>query len=66
MGKKDKKKGKGAEKTALKTERKTLNRLKKELASKGEDDIEKLISDYQEKHKTDVVGEELCPQPSPR
>ncbi|GFQ90610.1 kelch domain-containing protein 4 [Trichonephila clavata] len=66
MGKKDKKKGKGAEKTALKTERKTLNRLKKELAAKGEDDIEKLISDYQEKHKTDVIGEELCPQPSPR
>lgn len=66
MGKKDKKKGKGAEKTALKTEKKALNRLKKELAAKGEDDIEKLITDFQEKHKTDVLREEVCPQPSPR
>ncbi|GFS88950.1 kelch domain-containing protein 4 [Nephila pilipes] len=66
MGKKDKKKGKGAEKTAMKTEKKAFNRLKKELASKGEGDIEKLIADFQEQHKTDVTGEELCPQPSPR
>lgn len=36
MGKKDKKKGKGAEKTALKTEKKAVNKLKKDLAAKGE------------------------------
>lgn len=38
MGKKgkDKKKGKGAEKTALKTEKKLSNKQKKELAAIGE------------------------------
>lgn len=36
MGKKDKKKGKGAEKTAVKTEKRALNKLKKDLAAKGE------------------------------
>ncbi|GIY69903.1 kelch domain-containing protein 4 [Caerostris darwini] len=67
MGKKDKKKGKGAEKTALKTEKKALNKLKKDLAAKGEGDIEKLIAESQKQiQKADYVGEELCPQPSPR
>lgn len=36
MGKKDKKKGKGAEKTIAKTEKKAALKLKKELAAKGE------------------------------
>lgn len=36
MGKKDKKKGAGAAKTAAKTEKKAANKLKKELAAKGE------------------------------
>ncbi|GBN91837.1 Kelch domain-containing protein 4 [Araneus ventricosus] len=64
MGKKDKKKGKGAEKTALKTEKKALARMKKELAAKGEDDIEKLIVESQK--QDGKVGEELCSQPGPR
>ncbi|XP_054719958.1 kelch domain-containing protein 4-like [Uloborus diversus] len=67
MGKKDKKKGKGAEKTALKTEKKAINKLKKDLAAKGEDDIEKLITDFQEQGKKPVaVSEEPCLQPTPR
>lgn len=65
MGKKDKKKGKGAEKTAFKTEKKALSKLKKSLAAKGEDDIEKLIAQCQERSKKGF-GEELCSQPSPR
>lgn len=36
MGKKDKKKGKGAEKTAAKTDKKLSLKMKKELAVKGE------------------------------
>ncbi|KAK4877400.1 hypothetical protein RN001_009906 [Aquatica leii] len=49
MGKKDKnkKKGKGAEKTAAKTEKKEVTKLKKDLAKMGEDDIEKIIADIE-------------------
>lgn len=36
MGKKDKKKVKGAEKTAAKTEKKTSQKIKKAMKSKGE------------------------------
>lgn len=36
MGRKDKKKGKGAEKTAIKTDKKINQKMKKELAAKGE------------------------------
>ena len=44
MGKKkDKKKGHGAEKTAAKTEKKLSKKEKKELAARGEDDIESII-----------------------
>ena len=43
MGKDKKKKGKGAEKTAEKTEKKAKLKAKKELAAKGEDDIESLV-----------------------
>ncbi|XP_033754886.1 kelch domain-containing protein 4-like [Pecten maximus] len=69
MGKKNKKdkKGKGKEKTALKTERNAEKKAKKELAEKGEDDIEKLIAEFQSKDKKRVqVIEEKCDPPSPR
>ncbi|XP_015919472.1 kelch domain-containing protein 4 [Parasteatoda tepidariorum] len=67
MGKKDKKKGKGAEKTALKTEKKALKSLKKDLAAKGEVDIAKLIAKSQEKDKKIQASSiEPCSQPSPR
>lgn len=36
MGKKDKKKGKGAEKTAAKTDKKLTQKMKKELTLRGE------------------------------
>ncbi|WAR12766.1 KLDC4-like protein [Mya arenaria] len=69
MGKKNKKekKGAGKEKTIQKTEKKANKRAKKELAEKGEDDIEKMIAEFQEKdrRKTQVI-EEKCPPPSPR
>ncbi|XP_064610949.1 kelch domain-containing protein 4-like [Liolophura sinensis] len=69
MGKKTKteKKGKGKEKTAAKTEKKADKRAKKELAEKGEEDIEKLIAEFQEQDKKRVqVVEEKCAPPSPR
>lgn len=44
MGKKkDKKKGHGAEKTAAKVDKKLNKKGKKELAAKGEEDIEAII-----------------------
>lgn len=67
MGKRDKKKGKGAEKTAAKTEKKVLQKMKKELAAKGEDEIEKLIAEFREQDKKrSAIVEEQCPPPSPR
>lgn len=67
MGKKDKKKGKGVEKTIAKTEKKATQKLKKELAAKGEDDIEKLISQFvEEDRKRLAVTEELVGPPSCR
>ncbi|KAI8759587.1 kelch domain-containing protein 4 [Biomphalaria glabrata] len=69
MGKKNKKekKGKGKEKTEQKTEKKAEKRSKKELALKGEEDIEKLIAEFQEqdRRKTNVIEEKTAP-PSPR
>lgn len=67
MGKKDKKKGKGAEKTAAKTEKKQSQKLKKELAAKGEEDIDSLIAKFVEmdKAKTTIM-EDLVPPPSRR
>ncbi|XP_059160782.1 kelch domain-containing protein 4-like [Physella acuta] len=69
MGKKNKKekKGKGKEKTELKTEKKAEKRSKKELAVKGEEDIEKLIAEFkeQDRKKLEVI-EEKCSPPSPR
>ncbi|CAN8024998.1 unnamed protein product [Ixodes persulcatus] len=65
MGKKDKKKGKGAEKTIAKTEKKAAQKLKKTLAAKGEDDIEKLISlCVEQDRKRPAVTEELVGPPS--
>ena len=43
MGKKDKKKVKGAEKTAIKTEKKAAQKMKKELAAKGEVSLYKTL-----------------------
>ena len=64
MGKKGKreKKGKGAEKTAAKMERKVSRRAKKE-----EEDLEALIAEFQtlDAKKTQVI-ETSCPPPSPR
>ncbi|NXF99893.1 KLDC4 protein, partial [Sakesphorus luctuosus] len=64
MGKKGKrdKKGKGAEKTAAKMEKKVSRRAKKE-----EEDLEALIAEFQslDAKKTQVT-ESSCPPPSPR
>ncbi|XP_060595724.1 kelch domain-containing protein 4-like [Ruditapes philippinarum] len=69
MGKKNKKekKGQGKEKTKQKAEKNAKKRVKKELAEIGEDDIEKMIKEFQEqdKKKTQVI-EEKCLPPSPR
>jgi len=69
MGKKDKskKKGKGAEKTAAKTEKKLSQKQKKELAAIGEDDIEKIVAqiELEEKKRQEVV-EIIVPPPSKR
>ena len=54
MGKKDKdkkKKGKGAEKTLEKTEKKAKLKAKKELAAKGEDDIENIVKSIEEEER---------------
>ena len=51
MGKDKKKKGKGAEKTAEKTEKKAKLKAKKELAAKGEDDIESLVKAIEEEER---------------
>lgn len=67
MGKKDKKKGKGAEKTATKTEKKANQKLKKEMAARGEEDIDALIAKFVEEDKAKTaVTEELVPPPSKR
>ncbi|GFR85583.1 kelch domain-containing protein 4-like [Elysia marginata] len=69
MGKKNKKekKGQGKAKTDHKAEKKAEKRSKKELAERGEEDIEKLIAEFQEKDKAKVqVIEEKCLPPSPR
>jgi len=68
MGKKDKKvKKKGAEKTAEKTEKKLKQKTKKELAVKGEDDIEEILKsiESEEKKRTEVKIKTVDP-PSQR
>ncbi|XP_063235245.1 kelch domain-containing protein 4 [Bacillus rossius redtenbacheri] len=69
MGKKDKgkKKGKGAEKTTAKTEKKLCVKFKKELAAKGEDDIEKIVAEIErEEQRRNQVVEHIVPPPSRR
>ena len=66
--KKDKrKKGKGAEKTAEKTEKKLKHKFKKELAAKGEDDIESMVKAIEEEErKRQEVKEVTVEAPSHR
>ncbi|XP_046682403.1 kelch domain-containing protein 4 [Homalodisca vitripennis] len=67
MGKKDKKKGKGAEKTAAKTDKKLSQKMKKELAVKGEDEIEKIVAQIEEEErKQKEVIVKIVPPPSCR
>jgi len=66
MGKKDKdkkKKGKGAEKTAEKTEKKAKLKAKKELAAKGEDDIENIVKAIEEEEKKRQEVKEVKVEP---
>ena len=66
--KKDKKKkGKGAEKTAEKTEKKLKLKAKKELAARGEDDIESMVKAIEEEErKRQEVKEMTVGAPSHR
>ncbi|KAH8019469.1 hypothetical protein HPB51_019491 [Rhipicephalus microplus] len=67
MAKKEKKKGQGAKKTTAKTEKKALQKLKKELAANGEDDIETLIAQFVEEDRKKLqITEELVGPPSCR
>lgn len=69
MGKKDKtkKKGKGAEKTAMKTDKKAATKQKKLIAKLGEDDIESIVAKYETKEtKSTDLTETLCAPPSAR
>jgi len=70
MGKKDKdkkKKGKGAEKTAEKTEKKQKLKNKKDLAARGEDDIENIVKQIEaEEQKRKEVKELAVDPPSYR
>ena len=66
MGKKDKdkkKKGKGAEKTAEKTEKRAKLKAKKELAARGEDDIESLVKAIEEEERKRQEVKELKVEP---
>ncbi|KAG5896299.1 hypothetical protein JTB14_008855 [Gonioctena quinquepunctata] len=65
--KKDKKKGKGAEKTFAKTEKKVSNKLKKELQALGEDDIENIVEQIEKEEKKRLqVTEAVVDPPSRR
>ncbi|XP_053687436.1 kelch domain-containing protein 4 [Sabethes cyaneus] len=69
MGKKDKnqKKGKGAEKTAMKTDKKLVAKQKKLIAKLGEDDIESVVAKYELKdNKSSILTETICAPPSAR
>lgn len=69
MGKKDKskKKGMGAEKTAMKTDKKLIAKQKKMIAKLGEDDIEAVVAKYESKiTKSSDIVETLCAPPSAR
>uniref|UniRef100_A0A1Q3FDW4 Kelch domain-containing protein 4 n=1 Tax=Culex tarsalis TaxID=7177 RepID=A0A1Q3FDW4_CULTA len=69
MGKKDKnkKKGKGAEKTTMKTDKKLVAKQKKLIAKLGEDDIESIVAKYDTKEtKSAELTESLCAPPTAR
>jgi len=69
MGKKDnKKKGKGAEKTAAKTQKKADLLVKKKLQAKGEMDLETMLAKIEEdsKKQTEIVEVKLKEPPSKR
>ncbi|KAI4469831.1 kelch domain-containing protein [Holotrichia oblita] len=68
MGKKDKnkKKGKGAEKTVAKTEKKVSNKLKKELEALGEDDIESIVAQIEKEEQQRVKVTESVTEPPSR
>lgn len=71
MGKKvpkDKKKVKGAEKTAAKTEKKQNSRIKQQLAAKGEDDVHTMLAKFEEAEKaqTSIVEMKCDGGPSKR
>uniref|UniRef100_A0A0K2THK8 Kelch domaincontaining protein 4like [Bombus impatiens] n=1 Tax=Lepeophtheirus salmonis TaxID=72036 RepID=A0A0K2THK8_LEPSM len=67
MGKDKKKKGKGAEKTALKTEKKLTSKLKKQLAVHGEENIEDVVKSIEaEEKKRSEVKEAKVEPPSHR
>ncbi|KAJ8919748.1 hypothetical protein NQ315_006277 [Exocentrus adspersus] len=69
MGKKskDKKKGKGAEKTLAKTEKKQSNKMKKELQALGEEDIESIVAQIEKEEKKRLqVTEATVDAPSRR
>ncbi|XP_055844133.1 kelch domain-containing protein 4 [Episyrphus balteatus] len=69
MGKKDKnkKKGKGAEKTAMKTDKKNAAKQKKILEKMGETDIAEVVANLEaEQARLKTVVETVCPPPTPR
>lgn len=69
MGKKDKnkKKDKGAEKTAMKTDKKLAAKQKKLLSKLGESDISEVVQALEaEETRIKSVQEAVCSPPSPR
>uniref|UniRef100_A0A0A9WEH8 Kelch domain-containing protein 4 n=1 Tax=Lygus hesperus TaxID=30085 RepID=A0A0A9WEH8_LYGHE len=62
MGKNQKKKGKGAEKTAVKTEKKLNQKMKKQLKLTGEEDIEAILAEIEkeEQKRAQVVKKEIA------
>ncbi|XP_054735460.1 kelch domain-containing protein 4 [Anastrepha obliqua] len=69
MGKKDKnkKKGKGAEKTAMKTDKKLAAKQKRMLEKLGETDITEVVAKLEaEEARRKTVTEVVCAPPSPR
>ncbi|XP_065331634.1 kelch domain-containing protein 4 [Cloeon dipterum] len=67
MGKNKNKKGKGAEKTAAKTEKKLSKKQKKDLADLGEDDVEQIVAKCEmEEKKKQTVAEVAIERPAKR
>ncbi|XP_053672315.1 kelch domain-containing protein 4 [Anopheles nili] len=69
MGRKDKnkKKGKGAEKTSMKTDKKLVAKQKRLLAKLGEEDIENIVAKYETKDtRSSDLTEIVCPPPTAR